>query len=168
MGVDDLKYLLCGLVLAAGPMACDVEPHDPPLTQPRSADEVLDLIEGWEDWSDAPGWDGIAASVVAPGAYVEERLSPAYVRWIEEGAKGPIPDDAAIVRPVYETPDPESIQSLTVMVRGGNSELGGWEWAKLGLDGEVLVGTDEGGEACASCHIAAADNDYMLGFDVGR
>lgn len=125
-----------------------------------TGDDLLDAIEGYEDWAQPTGWEGAQPSCDGThGNYVEIWTNTLTTDALAAHAD-PLPDGATLVKQGYED-DRNTPKNLTVMrkLSGFDPDHGDWFWGQYDAEGNELASGAVTG--CADCHAASA-GDYVL------
>jgi hypothetical protein len=129
------------------------------------AADLWEAIEGFSDWNEPAGWEGIQPSADGShGPYVQIWGDDATLAAIDGGTE--IPDGGLLVKCGYTDPDGTLVggegHALTVMqkIDGYDPEHGDWFWARLKIGTGEVDGFAGREGACYGCH-TDADGDFV-------
>jgi hypothetical protein len=119
----------------------------------RAAGEAMwEALDGFEDWPQVEGWEGIVDSTSVHLDQVQIWVNPAAADTIDAGAGDDMPDGAITVKAAYRDGE-TSPANYTAMRKAG----GAWEYARFSPDGTVEVAGQSGLDTCQGCHAAGQD-----------
>ena len=129
------------------------------------AADLWEAIEGFSDWNEPAGWEGINASADGThGPYVQIWGDDATLSAIENETE--IPDGGTLVKCGYTDPDGTLVDgsghALTAMqkIDGYDPDNGDWFWVKFKLGTGEVDGFAGREGFCSGCH-TDADGDFV-------
>ena len=153
-------YTICIIPLLACTTKAADTAEETTMVDPYSQ-ELWEEIEGFQDWGQYAGWEGVVQSDAVHGDYVSIWINEAALSALTTGET--IPDGGILVKESFIDSEGETLKDITVMkkVDGYNPEGGNWYWGQYLGDGTV----EEAGSPamCTGCHSSGADYVRVIG-----
>lgn len=114
-------------------------------------------IQGFDTWSQYPGWEGVVASESVHGDFVSIWLNDSAMSAVQAGET--VPDGGILVKQTFVDAEGSELKDITVMkkVDGFDPDGSDWYWGQYLEDGSV---ENAGNPAmCTGCH--ASGDDYI-------
>lgn len=144
------------LLTAAGALAAACASLGSPEDQSK-AESLWSEVQGYTKWGRFPGHPGLE-----PGKSPHGKFISTYVSSREAQGEGTPPYGSIVLKENFQSKDPGSLDSLTVMKRieGYDPENGDWFWARYTPSGKL---THAGRVAmCSDCHFDAGGDDFLF------
>lgn len=121
------------------------------------AEALWSEIQGFDTWSQYPGWEGVVASESVHGDFVSIWLNDSAMTAVQAGET--VPDGGVLVKQTFVDAEGSELKDITVMkkVEGFDPDGSDWYWGQYLEDGSV---ENAGNPAmCTGCH--ASGDDYI-------